>query len=298
MHRCTAIHQDNRALAHHLRLVRSVRIGARHPQQHQRKFARTTQRRRCCIHQRGDVMLCHAGRDFAMNLAQGSQRDVIGALHQGQFGGRFDLAAGVHQRFACYDRAARLAQRIDDKKPHRAIDRDRQSDLAIGQHPGDAPHRAFIFVPWAQFGGNPQRFSHARRFECGGHNHRIGIGANHRCGHALGQIPFDPGEISQRRSGLDHQRADPGNTHQPLHFGNPRRIFGRRNRADHWPLCRARQWPRQSCRAQRRAAAQKLPLCNHAMPPVRTPPCPPPSFRSSPAMYTNADRGARERKPG
>ena len=103
-----------------LRLDRTVRISARLVQQHKRKIVRRRPAAsvvdwRCSA---PDVARAHARPERAVHVADRRERDVVRRLHEREFGGRLEHAAGAHQLIAGnrLSRFAATAAPVEDEE--------------------------------------------------------------------------------------------------------------------------------------------------------------------------------------
>ncbi len=228
VHLAADVDQDHRALAHGLRLLGAVRIGAGFVQQHQPELVLAAEGRVRGGDQRGDVGAAHAGLDLPAHVPDRVNGDVVRRLHQRDLGRGLDRAAGVDERLAGDDLAVEArhpAHVVHDEEARAPLDRDRAARTAGAHRIRDQRERALVLVPGPHVGLDPQRLFDGGHLEERRDDDGLALRRDQRRGGALGAPPADPGEVFERGTRFDQHGGDLVALHQRLELRDARRMF-------------------------------------------------------------------------
>ena len=204
MNRAGAVHQYDVAPLDDVRQLAAVRVSRCFADQDQPGVVEPAEfflRRR---DHRVDVGRAHAFTGARSRVTQRRQHDVIGGLHQREFGRRLDHSLSPDDRIAADDWRVRQLplQTVEQEIAVGLLEADREMrDFALLQEVRDQLQRLLIFFPRADFRGHAQHLGDARPLEEGRDDDRVALGGNDRAGQPLAPPPLDAGIIIEARAG-------------------------------------------------------------------------------------------------
>ena len=173
----------------------------------------------------------------------GLDGDVVGALHQRDFGWRLDhAAAGRHGRGEHEPARGRGGpQALGDEEAHALLDPDRAGgNAAVPEDARDDGPPVLIFLPHPHIVAEPGDLAGPRLFEAGRDVREVALRGNDQQEGALARAPRDVHEVPQARTRLEDDGTEAVVAHEPPRLVDARLplvIADRHRRTGKWPEC-------------------------------------------------------------
>ena len=194
----------------------------------ERRSAGPAERVECRADVAAELDLRHAVAQCGQRGTKRFDGDVVGALHERDFGRRLDHpAAGRHRRGQDDLRCRRrLRDAVGDEEADALLDADlRRRHAAVLQNAEDRRAPVFIFLPDPDVLGEGRELPRPRLLETGADVGQLALLRNHEEERPLAEPPPDVGEVGHARARFEHDGADVVLGHQPPRFLDARQTF-------------------------------------------------------------------------